>query len=799
IGLAALMAIVLAARQLFQRDVRFIWSWAYLPIVLFILLAAFQLVALPDRVLASLSPHTARTKSELLGDLPNGPSLLHSITLTFYAEATRLDLRKLLAVATVFVVVLNVYRRSWQIKRLLLTISIIGFGVALVALWQTAFGGRMIYGIVPAVHLNSGPFLNHSHFGQFMNLSIGAMLALLLVRVAEITEGSRTFDDSVQLLRYSSLNFIYVLGVMILVAAATVFFSLTRGGVVSMLIAAAVTAVVYVLRRGRRSLGTVMFVLAGVLLLAVLYAGFGLVFERLATLRGVTENNGDRMQLLRDLSQVWRQFPVWGTGLGTHRYIFPMYDHSVIYSLAAYAENEYAQLMEEAGAFGLALCLAFLGIVVASYVRCILGRSRRPVHYAAYGLGFGLLAILIHSASDFGQHDPANASLTATFAALLIGMARHARPAEAHQPSRLVLPARRFAAARVPLGIAALAAVAGIFIVPLRTADAFSRARTEWANASLVQASLNNKGWDNGTEGDYRRLLDQAEAAVMIVPKNAVMRYWLGEFRWQSISAPRDPKTGKPLPMPPGEAVCVIDDLNRARADCPTYAPIYALAGQVDYFVLHKPQGAALIRTAFRLDPNEPVSCEAVAQLDSIQGQWEPALAEARRALVLDRPMAIGNMVGIFVSSGRPDLAHELVRGDLGGLDLLSDMLKADPRQKELVARCEAEATNLLLDGSRAPSANSAILARAAEIYEQRGDHPAAIDCYERALAKNYGQLDWRRRLADLLAKSGKEEDAERELEVCLRLHPNWEPAATMLDELRARRSHASSGRSHDL
>jgi hypothetical protein len=231
VGLAALMALVLAARQLFQRDSRFVWSWAYLPIVLFILLAVLQLAQLPDRLVNAISPQTLRTKSGLLSDLPNAPSLLHSLTLTFYAQATRLDLRKLLAVSTVFVVVVNVYRRSWQIKRLLLTISIIGIGIAGLALWQNAFGGRMIYGLVPAIHPNSGPFLNHSHFGQFMNLSIGAMLGLLLVRIDEITEGSETFDDSVQLLRHARLNSVFMLGVMILLSAATIFFSLTRGGV----------------------------------------------------------------------------------------------------------------------------------------------------------------------------------------------------------------------------------------------------------------------------------------------------------------------------------------------------------------------------------------------------------------------------------------------------------------------------------------------------------------------------------------------------------------------------------------
>jgi tetratricopeptide (TPR) repeat protein len=797
VGMAALMALVLAARQLFQRDARFVWSWAYLPIVLFLLLAVLQVVALPDRVVATLSPQTLKTKSNLLSDLPNAPSLLHSLTLTFYAQATRLDLRKLLAVATVFVVVVNVYRRSWQIKRLLLTISIIGFAVALLALRQTAFGGRMIYGIVPAAHLNSGPFLNHSHFGQFMNLSIGAMLALLLVRVGEITEGCESFGESYQLLRYAKLNGVYLLGVAIVLSAATIFFSLTRGGVVSMLIAAAATAGLYAWRRGRGSAGSVLFVLATLVLLVALYAGFGMVFERLATLRGVAEHNGARMQVLHDLAQVWRRFPLWGTGLGTHRYIFPTVDRSTVYSLATYAENEYAQLMEEAGAVGLALCLAFVAIVAGSFFRCI-WHPRRPIHYAAYGLGYGLLAILIHSASDFGQHDPANACLTATFAALLIVLARHARPLTAQSKSRPA-PVRRFAAGRVAIGIAAMAAVIAIFIVPLRAADTWRRARAEWAQATRVQAFLNSKGWESATDDEYPRLRQHyiqlrqsADGAVTLEPDDAVMRYWSDEFRWQEdLNAPDHKKPAGPASPSPAEVHSLVDDLNRARLACPTFAPVYALAGQLDCFVLHNAAaGQELISRAYELDHNELVACEALAQLDVVQGKWDEALITAQRALILDRPSALPTILSIYVNGGQPERAYPLVNGDLSGLQMLHDMLKGDPQHTALASKCEHEATELLLEAAKGSNVPADILAQAAEIHERQGNDALAIDCYERALARNYGQLDWRLKLADLLARSGKEEAAEQELEVCLHLRPHWEQAMARLDTLRTRRSH---------
>ena len=68
---------------------------------LFILIAVFQLVPLPAGRVRTLSPNTAVLKTELLSDLPNADQALESMTLSFYPNATRHDLRLVLAVAAV--------------------------------------------------------------------------------------------------------------------------------------------------------------------------------------------------------------------------------------------------------------------------------------------------------------------------------------------------------------------------------------------------------------------------------------------------------------------------------------------------------------------------------------------------------------------------------------------------------------------------------------------------------------------------------------------------------------------------
>ena len=126
----------------------------------------------------------------------------------------------------------------------------------------------------------------------------------------------------------------------------------------------------------------------------------------------------DRWQILKDLTSSYSKFPFLGTGLGTHAVVYPMFKKINNVLLYTHVENEYAQVLEETGLVGLITLMVFGVIISFSFIRNI-RNVKFPVCSAAYGLGFGLIAILIHSLSDYGQHIPANSFLTAVFCALL--------------------------------------------------------------------------------------------------------------------------------------------------------------------------------------------------------------------------------------------------------------------------------------------------------------------------------------------------------------------------------------------
>ena len=171
-----------------------------------------------------------------------------------------------------------------------------------------------------------------------------------------------------------------------------------------------------------RGHGWIVVVMALGAFIGVLFIGFDAVCDRLAALRQLSQAEVGRWQIVKDVATAWTKFPLLGTGLGTHEVVYPMFDRATIPALASHAENEYAQAAEETGIIGLILLLGLGAGVWVSHVRIVKNRSV-PIRSAAYGLGFGLVAIMVHSLSDFGRHIPANGFLSAVSCGLLIGLA----------------------------------------------------------------------------------------------------------------------------------------------------------------------------------------------------------------------------------------------------------------------------------------------------------------------------------------------------------------------------------------
>ncbi len=776
--LAGAIVICFLLKLICDRRCCFIWTWAYVPLAVLLLLAIAQIIPLPVSLVNAVSSSTVTLKTELLGDLVNsGKTDLGSMTLSFYPNATRHDLRLILSIAAVFVVVLNIFRTPSQIRRFLTAIALIGGCVALFALIQDFFGNGKIYWYIYSPHKSfSGPFANHSHFGQFMNLSIGAAIGCLCIKLHEDFLGKRVTPSAVtDYFGSASARALWLLVSMIVLGVVTIFISMTRGGMVSMFVAFAFITLLLTARQSFRTHSWIMIVAALAAFTCILYIGFDAVYDRLATL-SIVDNYRVRMQIIDDLTASYRQFPVIGTGLGTHSVIYPMFQTIDTTALFTHAENEYAQLMEETGFVGLISMVVFGLFVCSGFIKNI-RKFESSASPAAYGLGFGLLAILIHSLSDFGQHVPANAFLSAIFCALLLGLARAgSKPDSDMQPTG--------STGFVPLRIFALVVVLGFFGWSLSGANSARIAESHWNRALVLEKPFVENNWQ-GTDAEYAELISHAAAASDAEPGNIRYRYWLNVYRWSQVSQATDPDFGI-LPDELMPAVFnIVDQFHKARTYCPTYGPTYSTLGQIEKNVLDNWQGGSeRIKLGLRLAPNDPVVCLAAGSLDIEEGNIDLSFKKFDKAVKLNGSLFKGLADMYAVEVDRPDLAIDLAGDNAGRLNYVVKILDETDDHKELIEQIKIKQMDLLKEKCSQPDASASDFIYLANIYRKQNDYAPAIEYYQRALVLNYGQVDWRYRLARLLADAGRIPEAMNEAKICLRLRPQSKAAKKLIEEL---------------
>lgn len=774
--LAAALTLLVLIRAVIDRTFALVWTWAYVPLGLFILLVTLQRLPLPSYLVASLSPAAVQTPTDLLGDAAAKPS---AVALSAYPLATTHGLRMVMLGAAVFFATVSVFQTAPQVRRLLTIVFGIGCAQAALALLQIFTRTDRLYWAFDAggARLTSGSFINYSNFSQFMNLSIGAGVALLLVRLLDekrlggpSSDATRAFGGA-RLGDYGGL----LLGLVVCVVA--VFASLSRNGAISLAIASLVVGVALFARGDLRRRGWVLAILPLAAFAVFLSFGFDALYDRFAAIKQ-SDQLANRWELTLGALRAWQAYPVWGAGLGTHAYIFPMFDESLSASFAEHADNDYAQLLEETGIVGAACVIAFLAIIGWQLV-AVCRRGRSAISAAAFGLALGLIAVAIHSASDFGQRVPAVFCLSAVSSGLVISLSRLGC-----QSHVVPLTQKRIAWRRT--GAAALTVcVALAWTWALQTAYASHRAAQWWAAALQVEDEIAKAGLD-ATDTDYSDLLAAASQAVDNEPANVEYAYWLNVYRWRSLTRQIDPSTGQALVSPAARPFVtrIADALSDVRKLCPTFGPPYGFEGQLRLFVLDQDQGGELIRQGVRLAPYDPPTCFTAGELAARAGRADEAIALLRRAVAIAPQFFPDAAVLAFDVLNHPDFARELAADDYQRLDHLATIAGTSASHAGLTEALHDEAHAALRRQIAAGKAGAVELAALGALDASIGNHSAAADHYRRALLLSYSQIEWRLARARSLIEMGDDKQALREANICLSLRPNHAAARQLADEL---------------
>ena len=493
-------------------------------------LAALQLVPLPAGLHAIVAPGSAAVwhpgepaAASLLGTGPRPISI--------DPEATRRWISLAVGLVALAVLAAPALRHRRTARAAALTVGASALAVALYGIVARTLFGTRLYGVIEVPTIAPfGPFVSKNHFAGYVEMA--ALLALgLAVGLADEARTSRGLLGWIDSPRAGRVVLAYGAAAVMVLA---ILISLSRGGAVSL----AAGGLAFLLLRlatsaRRRSRRPILLTLA----LAAVVAGLAFAVlpsegrQRVLSLVGSASDSSGRFRLgvWRDTLSLVASSPLAGQGLGTFADALPRFKRGPEDMRIEHAENDYLEMLSEAGALGFLLVIAAVVLATTRLVRGLTQESDRLRRGLGMGAAAGVAALLVHSAFDFNLRIPSNAVLFTLLAAWVLAAA-----GSAESPSRTLVPRESglFALGlAVTLGIALLtpASVSGGRLEAVREARAsptpLHLARAEGALAVHLRRRPGDTeawlhlGWVRAARGERNEGAALARHAAQLDPQ----------------------------------------------------------------------------------------------------------------------------------------------------------------------------------------------------------------------------------------------------------------------------------------
>ena len=248
----------------------------------------------------------------------------------------------------------------------------------------------------------SGVYVNRNHMAGFLEMSIPVFLGLFLTR-------SRSIEMRTGMI---------CLVLFLIVSQAL---TLSRGGWAATVGSLVFMMIVLLLRKGFQQKRLIVGIAVSVVVVVGIILASTPVVQRITTLtQGELESNlGGRFTYWAGTENLIKDNLYTGTGPGTFTEAFPAYQAPGLAVLPVYAHQDYLQFMADTGIFFIPLMLWLLFIFFREGFRKLNGRSRQTMGITL-GCMAAVVAILIHSFSDFNLHIPANIVLFTVLTSMVV-------------------------------------------------------------------------------------------------------------------------------------------------------------------------------------------------------------------------------------------------------------------------------------------------------------------------------------------------------------------------------------------
>ncbi|GAK51893.1 O-antigen polymerase involved in exopolysaccharide biosynthesis [Candidatus Moduliflexus flocculans] len=667
-------------------------------------------------------------------------------------------------------------RTTRRIVGLTFILVLVGSGEALFGLIQYLQGATTVLGYeTPNIGTVNATYFSHNHFA--------GLLILILPVAVGLFAGAISIEKK--------LFLFMLIGLM----GTALVLSLSRGAFLGMGVATFGFVIFFVtkqIREGEHVWKTLMtLILIGIVCVAgITYIGFSPIAHR-SLLRSfvpdaATLEKEIRFPLWRSSVQIVKDFPIFGSGLGTFEFMIDRYRPLELgqQQEAVYAHNDYLQLSTEMGIPALLLVLWGLWRFLWRMARTYFAHEDPLLSAILLGGMGSCVAIAVQSVFDFNMHIPANALLccvivaltTATSEFLAIGRTRVRKSrrhghdehreivAEAHEDDGTFRASWRFAL----ISLVVLFILLFHFRQPLASRD-YSRGKTAHNQA------------------DFFAALPWYEKAIRLDPGNALFyesrgqlyielagraphadkwyRFALAEFRKASALnayyAPYHYQSGWVYAMLNMEKEA-IEAYREAIACEPNTAFYYEALGMYYVSLNRIEEGLNALQNAVRLDlkrlgplitacqergleferyqqlvPQEAEARKSFAEVLAAQKQWEKSKVEYRHAIELSGKSFTYYQIMLKACEQRKDVACQR--------ELLHEMAQQQPNNLEHAFRIAEtfekeqrwdEAQQVYQTLLEAHPEDDSILNRLANLYARSGSIAQAIALHEKLVAR---------------------------------------------------------------
>lgn len=406
--LPAQLIVLVAAFWQFWRE-----GWPPLSRVTRVILAvlisipALQLLPLPAALLAALSPG----REKLLEAFSSaGTALQLPPTLSLQDHQTTEALLRLGCYVLTFLLAYQSYLLAEG--RRVLSRLLIGLGVveAFYGLFQYLTGWQYIYTYAKtsSTSMATGTYVNYNHFAGLLEMALPFLVVQMWLRPRQGSSRGSSISWR-QIVSGPELgNWMLRLGLVLVVFLALIF-SQSRSGILAALAGMAVAGILGFSKERKGIMFLASLLIVVLVMIYSTWIGLSPVLNRFEELAHEPRGERARLTIWKDSLSLIRDFPILGSGLGTFPSVSLHYQTVPVTVRYEHAHNDYLEFAADIGIGAALLLFGSLWGLAIKVAKRSLSLDRWTEKRLAAACSGALIALLIHSLTDFNLQIPANA------------------------------------------------------------------------------------------------------------------------------------------------------------------------------------------------------------------------------------------------------------------------------------------------------------------------------------------------------------------------------------------------------